>query len=219
MKSQEDANKRLEDELKRRHIELERLKKETEILNQQLMKKSNDLNNQLVYNSGLKNENKKRETEVKAQEDHINTLKSEIGSLEKFKDDMQKQLQKCSQEKLNTEKDRDVLKKEIVNLEFDIGLKRKKTEEDKKACEDLCRQRDVLKKKLLKEGDVVSKTKGMVKLQENTKKSLEQEIQIYRDEASKQRKIIYQLEKDRDQYSALWLKFKFKNILNLVFFI
>ena len=47
---------------------------------------------------------------------------------------------------------------------------------------------------------MVSKQKGMVKLQENTKKSLEQEIQIYRDEASKQRKIIYQLEKDRDQY-------------------
>ena len=101
---------------------------------------------------------------------------------------------------LNSEKDRDILKKDIVNLEFDISIKRKKAEDDRKICEDLIRQRDVLKKKLLKEGDMVSKQKGMVKLQENTKKSLEQEIQIYRDEASKQRKIIYQLEKDRDQY-------------------
>lgn len=40
----------------------------------------------------------------------------------------------------------------------------------------------------------------MVRLHEQQKKNLEQEIQNYKDEAQKQRKIIYQLEKERDRY-------------------
>merc|ERR1712018_138890 len=41
---------------------------------------------------------------------------------------------------------------------------------------------------------------NLVKLHEQSKKNLEQEIQNYKDEAQKQRKIIYQLEKERDRY-------------------
>ena len=39
-----------------------------------------------------------------------------------------------------------------------------------------------------------------MKLHEQSKKNLEQEIQNYKEEAQKQRKIIYQLEKERDRY-------------------
>ena len=41
---------------------------------------------------------------------------------------------------------------------------------------------------------------NLVKLHEQSKKNLEQEIQNYKEEAQKQRKIIYQLEKERDRY-------------------
>lgn len=41
---------------------------------------------------------------------------------------------------------------------------------------------------------------NLVRLHEQSKKNLEQEIQNYKDEAQKQRKIIYQLEKERDRY-------------------
>lgn len=37
-----------------------------------------------------------------------------------------------------------------------------------------------------------------MKLHEQSKKNLEEEIQSYKNEAQKQRKIIYQLEKERD---------------------
>ena len=40
----------------------------------------------------------------------------------------------------------------------------------------------------------------LVRLHEQSKKNLEQDIQNYREEAQKQRKIIYQLEKERDRY-------------------
>ena len=41
---------------------------------------------------------------------------------------------------------------------------------------------------------------NLVKLHEQSKKNLEQEIANYKEEAQKQRKIIYQLEKERDRY-------------------
>lgn len=41
---------------------------------------------------------------------------------------------------------------------------------------------------------------SVVKLAEQTKRNLEQEIQGYKEEAGKMRKLIYSLEKDRDRH-------------------
>jgi len=53
---------------------------------------------------------------------------------------------------------------------------------------------------VLKSAAQTQKQINLVKLHEQSKASLEQEIQNYKEEATKQRKIIYQLEKDRDRY-------------------
>ena len=53
---------------------------------------------------------------------------------------------------------------------------------------------------MLKSAAQTQKQINLVKLHEQSKSSLEQEIQNYKEEASKQRKIIYQLEKERDRY-------------------
>lgn len=77
---------------------------------------------------------------------------------------------------------------------------KKQSEQDRKAIDDLVRERDILNKNLLKAAGATQKQLGVVRLHEQTKKNLEQEIQNYKDEAQKQRKIIYQLEKERDRY-------------------
>lgn len=51
---------------------------------------------------------------------------------------------------------------------------------------------------LNKATNAIQKQIDLVKLHEKSKKNLEEEIQNYKNEAQKQRKIIYQLEKDRD---------------------
>ena len=53
---------------------------------------------------------------------------------------------------------------------------------------------------MLKAAGNTQKQMNLVKLHEQSKKNLEQEIQNYKEEAQKQRKIIYQLEKERDRY-------------------
>ena len=72
-------------------------------------------------------------------------------------------------------------------------------EQDRKEIEKLVRDRDLLNKNLRKAGEQTQKQLSLVRLHEQQKVNLEQEITQFRDEAAKQRKIIYQLEKERDR--------------------
>lgn len=53
---------------------------------------------------------------------------------------------------------------------------------------------------MLKAINATQKQIDLVKLHEQAKRNLEEEIQNYKEEAQKQRKIIFQLEKERDRY-------------------
>ena len=53
---------------------------------------------------------------------------------------------------------------------------------------------------MLKSAAQTQKQINLVKLHEQSKNNMEQEIMNYKEEAQKQRKIIYQLEKERDRY-------------------
>ncbi|MEE6486961.1 hypothetical protein FKM82_014744 [Ascaphus truei] len=82
----------------------------------------------------------------------------------------------------------------------ELESSKKQAELDKKAIDELVRERDILNKNLLKAAHGAHKQLNLVKLHEQSKKNLEEEIQSYKEEAQKQRKIIYQLEKERDRY-------------------
>merc|ERR1712159_165704 len=133
-------------------------------------------------------------------EDEIVGMKNEAIKLTKMRETVQRRLQQVEEQKIDVEKERDTWKHKIMGLELDLEQHLKKAEADKKKHDDLIRERDILSKNLLKAANATEKQAGLVKLHESSKKSLEQEMQIYRDEASKQRKIIYQLEKERDRY-------------------
>ncbi|KAF5909199.1 cilia- and flagella-associated protein 58, partial [Clarias magur] len=81
-----------------------------------------------------------------------------------------------------------------------MEMAQKKTESDKKKIDELIREKDMLSKNMIKAANATEKQLNLVKLHEQTKKTLDQEILNYRDEAQKQRKIIFQLEKERDRY-------------------
>jgi len=85
-------------------------------------------------------------------------------------------------------------------FEREIEAQKKQTELDRKNLEDLARERDLVSKNLSKTSTASQKQVNMNKLAEQAKRNLEQEIQGYKDEATKQRKLIYQLEKERDRF-------------------
>ena len=63
-----------------------------------------------------------------------------------------------------------------ISSEFDSS--KKQHEVDKKAIDDLVRERDILNKNLLKAAGATQKQLSLVRLHEQAKKNLEQEIQV-----------------------------------------
>lgn len=200
LRDQEEINTGLNEQYKQIQVQLERTKKESEILNQRLTKIQQDYQNQVIQSDHLADENHKKLAELKSREDEIAGMKSEAIKLNKMREQVSRRLILIEEQKIDVEKERDSLRLRITGLEMDLDQKRKSAEADKKKQDDLVRERDILSKNLLKAASATEKQSGLVKLHESSKKSLEQEIQIYRDEATKQRKIIYQLEKERDRY-------------------
>lgn len=66
--------------------------------------------------------------------------------------------------------------------------------------DDLVREREVLTKMLVKVGDQTQSTYDLIKVNENTKKNLENEINGYRKHVKKQREMVQQLVGDRERY-------------------
>uniref|UniRef100_A0A8C0BIM5 Cilia and flagella associated protein 58 n=1 Tax=Buteo japonicus TaxID=224669 RepID=A0A8C0BIM5_9AVES len=107
-------------------------------------------------------------------------------------------LRVAEEQKVDAGHERNTLKNQISGLERELEAAKKQAEIDKKAIDELVRERDMLSKNLVKATSATQKQINLVKLHEQSKKNLEEEIQNYKNEAQKQRKIIYQLEKERD---------------------
>ncbi|KAM3835804.1 cilia- and flagella-associated protein 58 [Vipera latastei] len=148
----------------------------------------------------LMQENQQKTTELRTKEDEVSQMRQEIGKLTKMREIMQRKLRVVEENKTQAECERDTLKNQIAGLEKELEAAKKQSEVDKKAIDELVRERDILNKNLLKAASVTQKQMNLVKLHEQSKKNLEEEIQNYKDEAQKQRKIIFQLEKERDRY-------------------
>lgn len=191
---------KLENQLKEQKILYERTQRDTDILNTRLTKLQQDFDQQLVNCDSLAQENQQKFNELKLKEDEINQLKQDTLRLTKMRETIQRKLRTVEDQKGDTEQQKETLKSQIIALEREIESSKKQAEMDRKAIDDLVRERDILNKNLLKAASATQKQLNLVKLHEQSKKNLEQEIANYKEEAQKQRKIIYQLEKERDRY-------------------
>ncbi|XP_067934774.1 cilia- and flagella-associated protein 58-like [Watersipora subatra] len=194
-----DVNK-LEQQLKEQRITNERNIKESDILNSRFQKLQQDLQEQMGLSDGIHQENQQKAQELKQKEDEVNALKTEAARLNRTREAIQRKLRMVEDHKSEVEQSKETLKGNITALERELESARKQAEADRKAIDDLMRERDILNKNMLKAAAATQKQLNLVKLHEQSKKTLEQEIQNYKEEAQKQRKIIYQLEKERDRY-------------------
>ncbi|KPP67638.1 coiled-coil domain-containing protein 147-like [Scleropages formosus] len=173
---------KLEKEVKQLQADLDAKQSEIRVLNlqsqrsrEEQQKLEQQLREQKVLNERVTKELEQmqvRNTKLQ-QENEQNTLSLEELSLENQ--------QRASDLKI---------KEEEVN-QMQIESSKKHLESDKKVIDEL---------NMIKAASVSEKHLNMVKLHEQSKKILDREIMNYRDEAQKQRKIIYQLEKERDRY-------------------
>ncbi|NXL28713.1 CFA58 protein, partial [Glaucidium brasilianum] len=188
----------MEQHLKDQKILNEKAGKELEQLqmrNNKLMQESEQ--HHVMFNEVMRDIRQKT-AELKTRDDEVTQMRLEISKLNKVRDVLQNKLNVAEEQKVNAGHERNTLKNQISGLERDLEAAKKQAEIDKKAVNDLMRERDMLSKNLVKATSATQKQINLVKLHEQSKKNLEGEIQSYKNEAQKQRKIIYQLEKERD---------------------
>ncbi|PAA46952.1 hypothetical protein BOX15_Mlig023212g2 [Macrostomum lignano] len=193
-------NKTREEEIRATKAELEKAQRHQHFLETKIKDDTMVLNDQRQRVQQLIGDNQSKTLELKQREDEVNSLKSEIQKLVRVRETTLRKLRLTEDNKSNLEGQREQLKNEIHGMEKEMDLIKKANEQDKKVVDELTRERDILNKNLIKAANATEKQRGMVKLHEASKKTLEQEIENYKDEAQKQRKIIYQLEKERDRY-------------------
>ncbi|XP_077311214.1 cilia- and flagella-associated protein 58 [Lithobates pipiens] len=198
-KNKEELQK-LEQQLKETKILNERVTKELEQFQMRNNKLQQDNEQHGITNEQLTQENQQKQLDLKSREDEVSQMRQEISKLSRARESIQRKYRQMEEQKIEVEQQRETLKNQITGLERELESAKKQTELDKKAVDDLVRERDMLNKNLLKAAGATQKQLNLVKLHEQSKKNLEEEITNYKEEAQKQRKIIYQLEKERDRY-------------------
>ncbi|XP_062501507.1 cilia- and flagella-associated protein 58-like [Corticium candelabrum] len=198
-KLQEDVAK-LEQDLKEARMLNERAAKDNDFFHQKLLRVQQDYEQQLYSFEAVSSENQQRQVELKVKEEEVVHLKQETAQISRQKERLQRKLHQIDEQKAEVERERDNLKGIIQGLDRELEQARKMAEQDRKAHDDVVRERDILTKNLRKTEAATEKAANMVKLNEQARKNLEQEIQNYKDEAVKQRKLIDKLEKERDRY-------------------
>ncbi|XP_051983380.1 cilia- and flagella-associated protein 58 [Xyrauchen texanus] len=195
----EDQQK-LEQQLQEHRIMNEKANKEIEQLQHRNTKLQQDNEQNSLSLDQLSLQNQQRALDLKIKEDEIIQQKQEISKLTKLREGVQRRLRQMEEQKLEVEKHRVTLKNQITGLEREMESSKNQMDTDRKAIDELVRERDILNKNMIKAANETEKQQTIVKLHEQSKRTLEQEILNYRDEAQKQRKIIFQLEKERDRY-------------------
>ncbi|KAM8912088.1 cilia- and flagella-associated protein 58 isoform 2-T2 [Lycaon pictus] len=198
-KSKEELQK-LEQQLKEQKILNERAAKELEQFQMRNSKLQQENEQHSLVCEQLSQENQQKASELKAKEEEVHQMRLDIGKLNKIREQIHKKLHQIEDQKSEVEQNKETLKNQILGLEREVEASKKQAELDKKAMDELLRERDILNKNMLKAINATQKQIDLVKLHEQAKRNLEEEIQNYKDEAQKQRKIIFQLEKERDQY-------------------
>ncbi|XP_018606357.1 cilia- and flagella-associated protein 58 [Scleropages formosus] len=198
-RSREEQQK-LEQQLREQKVLNERVTKELEQMQVRNTKLQQENEQNTLSLEELSLENQQRASDLKIKEEEVNQMRQEISKLTKMREATQRKLRHMEDLKAELEKQREILKNQIAGLEKEIESSKKHLESDKKVIDELVREKELLNKNMIKAASVSEKHLNMVKLHEQSKKILDREIMNYRDEAQKQRKIIYQLEKERDRY-------------------
>ncbi|NXA00282.1 CFA58 protein, partial [Nesospiza acunhae] len=191
---------KIENNLKEQKTLNEKAGKELEQLKMKYQKLSQDNEQQSAMLDDVMKDIGQKTAQLKEIEDESAHMSLEISKLSKMRDVLQNKLCTAEEQKVDAEHEKNMLKNQIFRLEKELETGKKQAESDKRAIDGLVRERDMLNQNLIKAANATQKQIDLVKFHEQSKQNLETEIQQYKIEAQKQRKIIYQLEKERESF-------------------
>ncbi|DBB05834.1 hypothetical protein WJX82_007880 [Trebouxia sp. C0006] len=194
----EEQVKRLEQMLRESQVATDRVQKEFNLLNEKVQKLHHDLEDQIHTNTQLLAENSQKAVELKQKEEDIVAVKAEAAKVAKVREATIAKLKTLEKQKSEVEKTRDDIKGEVSHLEREIDSLKRAVDGERKKADDLIRERDLLNKLKTQAEHATHKQIDLIKINENTKRNLEQEMNGYKLEAQKQAKHIWALESERE---------------------
>ncbi|XP_044753434.1 cilia- and flagella-associated protein 58-like [Coccinella septempunctata] len=190
---------RLENQLKDEKTNYERLYKDHEALNAKHYKVYEDLQvAQSNYEQTRKTLNKK-ELELKNAEDTVNHLRNDVTKLTKMKDLYDKKLLAMDSDKNDVVQDRNKLRQRLVIIEKEVDDMKKQADAEKRAMDSIAREKEIMNKSIMRQQGVAQEQQKLIKIQEQQKKKLENELDLFYLETNKQKKIISRLERERER--------------------
>jgi chromosome segregation ATPase len=198
MKALKENLARIEKQSQNEKIRSEKFEKENDAFTSKINKIQQDYEDKLSENHKIHNINLELKRTIEIRDDEMNTIKDGLKQVTRLKDGALKKYKQLDEARMNVEIERDTLRSTNAHLAHDIELLKKEIENQAKQLEMVVRERDISQKNFVKSTTATQKQFNVLKLSEQSQRNLEQEIQAYKDEAQKMRKLIYTLEKDRD---------------------
>ncbi|NXD90154.1 CFA58 protein, partial [Chaetorhynchus papuensis] len=206
---------KIENNLREQQILNENAGKELEQLKMKNQKLTQESEQQSAMIDDVLKDIGQKTAQLKEAEDEAAQMRLEISKLSKMRDVLHNKLRTAEEQKVDADHEKTTLKNQIIRLEKELETAKKQAEIDKRTTDGLVRERDMLNQNLIKATNATQKQIDLVKLHEQSKQNLEAEIQSYKIEAQKQRKIIYQLEKERESFINETSELKEKILLNM----
>lgn len=202
LSAQQEELGKIQERVMARGKDIETLKSEKDALSVNNARLERQRDQGLADLDRSKEDNLELQRQMKDLETDMAAKKKELNDAQKFVDKLKKQVKASEETRLELEEKRNALKTENSSLERELEAQKKQVEADRKELESLARARDTLAKKTLVAGSETEAQKEMVRQQEIKLKNLDNEIASFKEEARKQRKIIFGLEKERDRHMA-----------------
>ncbi|KAL5110561.1 Cilia and flagella-associated protein 58 [Taenia crassiceps] len=181
-------------------ISLEQMNRKLQLAEAKLADAQSKLDAQVALTENVRVENASRFEEVKQKEGEVEAVRTENARLIRHNEAASRRIRGIEEKKQELEQTRDRLRENIAAIDRDLEATRKAMDNDRKACEELTREKDSLSKSLFRVRGQAAKRTNLLRLHEHSKQNLEREITYYNQEAITQRKIINVLENERDHY-------------------
>ncbi|KAJ3186704.1 hypothetical protein HDU85_007524 [Gaertneriomyces sp. JEL0708] len=155
---------------------------------------------QVLTTTKLLSENQVLTGEIKGWEEECGRAREELRSVGRVRDALQKKVKQLEESRLEADIDREKLKAHSHAQTHDLDVLRQTIASLNSQIATLTRDRDLAQKNFILSTGAAQKNMTTLKLADQTKRTLEQEIKGYKDEAAKMRKVIYSLEKERERW-------------------
>uniref|UniRef100_A0A383VEV0 Cilia- and flagella-associated protein 58 central coiled coil domain-containing protein n=1 Tax=Tetradesmus obliquus TaxID=3088 RepID=A0A383VEV0_TETOB len=197
----EEQVARLEGLVKEAKGATDKVQKEFNALSEKVSKLHHDLEEAVHTNTQLLADSSSKQVELRGKEEELAALRVEMAKVVKVKDATMKKMKSLEDAKEAVESERDGLKATVASLKRDVDAARQAASSEQKKLDELAHERDILNKLRTQADSATQKQVDLVRMTENTKRNLEQEVAAYRAEAQRSAKQLVQLEKEREKYS------------------